>query len=428
MRKRIHKKGMMAIFSIAMMATLFLGGCDNGKGSVAKTSEESVSSSEEVTTPEVSTEESSSVESSTPEPASQELKTPEPKEPFVADRSAVFELFSHINIGWNLGNTLDAHGAGNSLNAETYWGNPKTTQEMIDAIAAQGFKAVRIPVTFAEHLGKAPDYVINEKWLDRVQEIVDYALNAGLYVMIDTHHEPDFWLKPTADKEEAVTKELTAIWTQVAERFKDYDERLMFEGMNEPRNKGTAEEWNGGTKQEREIINRMNQAFVDAVRSTGGNNEKRILILCTYGNNAGYTAIQDFKVPEDNYIAVAVHMYTPYYFTYAGTDASFYDTWDGSQRASIVNTLKQLNNFFLKKDVPVIVTEFGAVNKGNSEEVIKWAADYLGAMNDCGIKCFWWDNGCFNTTGENFGIFNRKTLDWYDKNLADALIANSVSE
>ena len=221
---------------------------------------------------------------------------------------------------------------------------------------------------------------------------------------------------------------MTAIWTQVAERFQDYDEKLMFEGMNEPRVKGSASEWNGGTTQERKVVDHLNQAFVDAVRSTGGNNETRLLIICTYGHNPGYNIVKELAIPEDNNIAVAVHMYTPYYFTFAGEGGSFYDTWDGSDVSSIASTVKQLDKYLIQKDVPVIVSEFGAVNKGNSEEIQKWAKDYLNVMNNYGLKCFWWDNGCFNTNGENFGLLNRKTLTWYDKELADTLISAVAGE
>ena len=418
-RNRIRNILLVFISAISILAS----GCGEGQATTEK--------SEDVKTESASTQSTSDETESTAETdesSSETKETEEPKEPFVSDRSAAFELLSNIKIGWNLGNTLDAHGAGNNLSAETYWGNPKTSQEMIDAIAAQGFNAIRIPVTFAEHVGKAPDYVINEKWLDRVQEVVDYAVNDGLYVMIDTHHEPDFWMIPDTDHEEKNIAELTAIWKQVAERFKDYDEKLIFEGMNEPRVKGSAGEWSGGDDMSRKVVDHMNQAFVDAVRSTGGNNATRLLVICPYGNNPTYNAIKDMAIPEDNYIAVAIHMYTPYYFTFAGTDSSFYDTWDGSEKGSIANTLKQVKNYLTNKDVPVVVTEFGAVNKGNSEEIIKWAADYLGIMNKYDIRCFWWDNGCYNTNGENFGLLNRKELTWYDQALADALIKQASRE
>ena len=406
----------------ALMLSISLAGCDGGKGGQESTL---IESSQEQSTSQT---EDNSTESSSIETSATETTAQEQKEPFVCDRSAAFELLSNIRIGWNLGNTLDAHGGGASPVSETIWGNPKTTQEMIDAVAAQGFNAIRIPVTFAEHCGKAPDYTINSAWMNRVQEVVDYAMNANMYILLDTHHEPDYWLKPDKKHEDECVAELTAIWTQIAERFKDYDEHLIFEGMNEPRVKGSGAEWNGGTKAEQEVVDHLNQAFLDAVRATGGNNETRLCVICTYGNNPGYNVIKEFKIPEDNYIAVAVHMYTPYYFTFNGTDGSFYDTWDGSAKGDISSTVKQLDKYFIKQDLPVIVTEFGAVNKGMPEEVAKWATDYLTIMNNYGIKCFWWDNNLYISNGENFGIFNRKGLSWYDQELADTLVKMTTPE
>ena len=429
-RSKFGKKAFGHVLAFTLVFTLLLAGCGNdpvgtpysGKNTVLSTKE----SSSKETEP---TDESASGEDETGDGTeTEESKTEEKKEPFVADRSAAFELLSNIRIGWNLGNTLDAHGTGNSLRSETYWGCPETTQEMLDAVAAQGFNAVRIPVTYAEHVGKAPDYVIKAEWLDRVQEVVDYAVNAGLYVILDTHHEPNYWLKPNKANEKAVKEELTAIWRQVAERFKDYDEKLMFEGMNEPRTIGSSAEWSGGTTEERQVVDHLNQAFIDAVRSTGGNNETRLLIICTYGHNAGYNVLKDLVIPEDNYVAVAVHMYTPYYFTFDGVGSGFYDAWDGSAKGSIGSSAKQLNLNLIQKDVPVIITEFGAVNKQNPDEIINWIRDYLQIMNSYGIKCFWWDNNCYETTGENFGIFNRRELSWYSKAIADALIEYSAVE
>ena len=337
------------------------------------------------------------------------------------DRSEVFALLAGMNVGWNLGNTLDAHGAGNSLSAETYWGNPKTTKEMIDAVAAQGFNTIRVPVTWAEHVGKAPDYSIDENWLDRVEEIVDYCVPNSMYVILNTHHEPDFWLKPDAEHAESAREELVAIWRQVAERFKDYDSRLLFEGMNEPRIKGSEKEWNGGTEAERAIVYDLNQAFVDTVRATGGNNEERCLIICAYGNSPGYSAVKELQIPADNHIAVAVHMYTPYVFCYEADNGNI-TTWDGTLKGDIVATVKILDQYLIQKDVPVIVTEFGAVNKGNTEEILKWLEDYMGTMNRYGIKCVWWDNGNYTDTGEKFGIFDRRNKSWFSQEIADALI------
>lgn len=419
----LKKNIFIRLLTASMFVIVLLAGCGTNGADKEETSIVMELTTQELFTQESKEQESKEQESNEQESKEQELST---QEPFVCDRSEVFELLSHINIGWNLGNTLDAHGAGNSLKAETYWGNPTTTQEMIDAVKAKGFNAIRIPVTFAEHVSKDGKYTINEEWLNRVQEVVDYAVKADMYILLDTHHEPDFWLKPDSDHEDAAIAELSAIWTQVAERFKDYDRKLIFEGMNEPRIKGSANEWNGGTPGERKVIEKLNNAFVNAVRATGGNNETRVLVICAYGNNAGYNILKELKIPEDNNIAVAVHMYTPYQFTY-DTDGG-YSSWDSSLKASILSTLKQIDRYLIQKDVPVLVTEFGATNKDNTADVVNWIEDYLGAMNEYNIKCFWWDNNIYDQPGEKFAIFDRRELTWYNETVADALISNSVSQ
>lgn len=336
------------------------------------------------------------------------------------DRSAVFELFSHMTVGWNLGNTFDSHGAGNSLGAETYWGNPVTTKEMIDMVAAQGINTLRIPVTWAEHVGAAPAYSIDKAWLDRVEEVVGYGLDNGMYVILDTHHEPDFWMKLDEGSFDATKAELTAIWTQVAERFRDYDEHLIFEGMNEPRTKGSPGEWSGGTGPERAAVNELNGAFLDAVRAVGGGNETRCLIICPYGNSVTRDTLQTLKLYDDPNLAVSVHLYTPYFFTYDAEGG--YAQWDGSKKSEIVSNVDLVDTFLLQKGVPVIVTEFGAVNKNNTQDEIRWLQDYLGVMQEKGIKCIWWDNGQFVGNGENFALLDRRNLKWFSQEVADALV------
>lgn len=359
----------------------------------------------------------------TPAPTETPVPTPAPE----VDRSAVFELFSHMTVGWNLGNTFDAHGAGNSMNAETYWGNPKTTREMIDAVSAQGINTLRIPVTWAEHVGAAPDYIIDEEWLSRVEEVVHYGLDNGMYVILDTHHEPDFWMSLVKEDIENTKAQLAAIWTQIAERFQDCDEHLLFEGMNEPRTKGTPGEWSGGTGPERKAVNELNGVFIDAVRAVGGNNETRCLIICPYGNSVTNDTLQTLKIYDDPNIAVAVHLYTPYFFTYDAPDGG-YPEWDGSHKSEITSTLGKVDSFLLHKGVPVIVTEFGAVNKDNQEEIIKWLEDYMGTMNELGLKCIWWDNGLYTSTGENFGLLDRNALSWFSREVADALVRLAAGE
>ncbi|MBR6045027.1 MAG: glycoside hydrolase family 5 protein [Ruminococcus sp.] len=331
------------------------------------------------------------------------------------------QLVAEIKTGWNLGNSLDAYGNKGVL-SEIAWGNPKTTKDMIDAVKAKGFDLIRIPVTWGGHLGEGPDYTVDPEWFDRVQEVVNYAYDNGMYVIINSHHEED-WRIPDNKHIEAVDAEVKALWLQIAERFKDYGDHLIFEGLNEPRVKDGANEWNGGTKEGRECVNRLNKTFLDAVRSTGGNNTNRLLLLTTFASSCGTTAINAAEIPQDEHVGYSIHAYTPYAFTYNANESWELFTWDGSHDTEILGMLYNLKERFVDNGVPVIITEYGAVNKdGNDEEVAKWATCYLTTAKSVGIPCVWWDNGYYTTGNELFGIFNRKKCEWYSNTVADAIV------
>lgn len=345
-------------------------------------------------------------------------------------------LLADMGVGWNLGNTFDAHGAPDPAADETYWGNPATTKEMIDAVRLQGFRTLRLPVTWSEHVGGAPDHAIDRDWLERVAEVVDYAYGEGMYVILDTHHEPDYWLKPQKDGLEKTEEELCAVWRQLAERFADHGERLLFEGMNEPRVKGSPEEWSGGTQEGREAVNRLNAAFVRTVRACGGNNASRCLILCPYGNSVTAQTLGELEIPaDDENIAVAVHMYTPYFFAFdPGQDSV--SEWTPALKGELSANMKLLDRYLIDRGVPVIITEFGAVRKTcrdadgtereNTDQVLAWLADYMEMAGQRGIPCIWWDNGIYDADGEKFGIFDRRSLTWYAPKIADALVENAA--
>ena len=337
------------------------------------------------------------------------------------------ELVAEMTAGWNLGNTLEATSA-EGLASETSWGNPKVTKELIDAVCEKGFDSIRIPITWGNHVSDAPDYTIDPAWMDRVEEVVNYALDDGMYVLIDSHHE-EFWRIPDPEHIEAVDAENIAIWKQVAERFKDYGDHLVFEGLNEPRTKGSEKEWSGGTPEERECVSRLNNSFVETVRATGGNNEKRLLLVTTYADSSLAQAVAGLEIPEDDHIGVAIHAYEPYAFTYANGESWELFKWDGSQNGGIIKLMVSLDNFFLKKDIPVLLTEYGAMNKDeNTEEVNKWAQVYVSKATEYGIPCFWWDNGNYNQQGEKFAIFDRKNLTWYREEVVDTVIRESYKE
>jgi endoglucanase len=335
---------------------------------------------------------------------------------------SAMEIVSDIRIGWNLGNTLDSYGSNISISdsptkAETAWGNPKTTKGLIDTVIDSGFNVIRIPVTWMQHVGAAPDYKISESWMARVKEVVDYAYDKGAYVIINTHHED--WNYPYYDNLDAASKEMSAIWSQIAEVFKDYDEHLIFEGQNEPRKVGTGVEWTGGDEEGWEVVNKLNKVFVDTVRSSGGENQNRLLMICGYGANST-VGIKHIDIPEnDDRIIVSVHAYEPYDFALNTAGRS---TWNDDKTAidTLMGTLKSL---YIDKGIPVIISEFGAMNKNNEDERAAWASYYVSQAHAIGVPCIWWDNGAFNTNGENFGLIDRTTYEWRYPKVLEALLA-----
>ncbi|MBP0982934.1 MAG: glycoside hydrolase family 5 protein [Oscillospiraceae bacterium] len=350
-----------------------------------------------------------------------EEEQPEAPDEFNTEITAL-ELTSDIKVGWNLGNTLDATG-GSGVSQETSWGNPKTTPELMQAVKDAGFNAVRIPTTWEKQMDE--NSVISEEWFARVQEVVDYAYDLDMYVILNMHHEE--WYIPYAENEEEISAKLKTCWTQIAERFKGYDEHLIFEGMNEPRWKNTEFEWNGGNDEGREVVNHLNQVFVDAVRATGGNNQYRFLMVCPYAANSGESALSALKLAEDDRLIVSVHAYIPYGFALAENGTS---KWLASKVGCTqdIDTLAEvLDRLFISKGQAVIIGECGAMNRENEEYRAEWAEYYFGKFREIGIPCFWWDNGAFYS-GETFGLFDRRTNEIKYPVLLEAMMRGASGE
>lgn len=328
---------------------------------------------------------------------------------------------SNLKLGWNLGNTFDATGS-SGLSSETSWGQPKVTKELIDYIAECGFTSIRIPVSWGKHTDG--NYTINSEWMARVTEVVDYALDAGLYVIINSHHDNDYYY-PSEENMDNAKKYLTAIWTQIADNFADYDERLIFEAMNEPRLAGTDIEWwfqstdkNGCAAIER--ISELDQVFVDTIRACGGNNPTRYLGVSSYAASPDFTMHRSFTIPDDpaGHLMISIHAYTPYDFT---MNSAGYKEWDGKHRSDL-GFIDNLYNNFVKKGYGVYIGEFGATNKNNLEDRVAWAKNYTSKASFYGIGCFIWDNGATGIGEENFGLINRKQLSIYFPDLLDAYL------
>ncbi|MBP1545502.1 MAG: glycoside hydrolase family 5 protein [Oscillospiraceae bacterium] len=337
------------------------------------------------------------------------------------------ELVKEMKVGWNLGNTLDSviqNPKGTELPSdwETAWGQPVTTKAMIDNVASQGFNVLRVPTTWEGKFGEGPDYKIDPDWMARVTEIVDYGIDNDMFVILNIHHEE--WHMPKYDNEAKAQEILTALWSQIAENFKDYNEKLIFEGMNEPRLKGEPNEWNGGNAEARDVINHWNAAFVETVRNAGGNNKLRHLMVTPYAASSLDSVLNDFVVPEDDKVIVSVHAYLPYTFALA-EPAQATKEWSAdkpSDTQDIDVLMVKLKEYYLDKGIPVIIGEMGTRNRMNTEARAECARYYSNAAHNAGIPICWWDNNAFVGSGENFGIFDRKTFEWRYPDINAALM------
>ena len=344
-----------------------------------------------------------------------------------------------MGIGWNLGNTFDAYNdalpKSKEMEMETVWCGVKTTEAIIKAVADAGFTTLRLPVSWHNHVDA--DFIISQQWLDRVQEVVDWAFKYELYVIIDIHHDEGAnYFYPDSAHYEVSEKYIRSIWTQLSERFRDYDLHLVFESMNEPRLKGNpAYEWNfdgkaAACKDAADCINRLNQVFVDTVRASGGNNAERYLMVPAYAAAPANAVSSLFVLPEDsadNRIIVSAHAYTPYNFALSAGGTNTFSLKSSRFTGEIDSFLNSLYRKFISNGIPVVIGEFGARDKGgNLSDRVAFAAYYVAAATSRNIPCCWWDNNSMNGDGENFGLLRRYKANWYYPDIVEAMVINSA--
>lgn len=339
-------------------------------------------------------------------------------------KSEGIRFVSNMGVGWNLGNTLDSHGK-DRMDAdpavyETYWGNPVTTKGHIEDIKAAGFKTIRIPVTWYDHMDENGN--IDKEWLARVSQVVDMVLQEDMYAIIDLHHED--WLVPTYENSENATFLLAAVWTQIADNFKDYDQRLLFEGFNEVRLIGTDDEWNAGTTEARKIVNLYNQVFVETVRNTGGLNKNRYLMVAPYCHSAEREALEEFVIPEDNHLIVSIHEYVPYKFTMKEDGNSDWNPNNVQDTEEIDEVMSNLSEFFTSRNIPVIISEFAAADRGNTQARTAWAQYYVNSAKDKDIMCIWWDEGSKKGETKRFQLYDRRERKWIFPEIVKVLTNN----
>lgn len=335
------------------------------------------------------------------------------------------QLVEDMTFGWNLGNTLDVcqadrdgdgkineHVEAGEKVDETLWGNPKATKELFTSLKKNGVNAVRIPVTWRDHMDSNGN--IDREWMDRVQQVVDYAYSQGMYVIINVHHDgggdPKFgaWIIEESQNDyNTFLKKYKNVWKQIAERFKNYSDYLIFESMNEVGfdmlyNKNKADAYN--------LINKINQDFVDIIRATGGNNAKRHLLIAGYYTDIERTCDSLYKMPDDKAgrCILSVHYYTPWDFCTCDRK----HTWGTNSEVWQMETLiGKMKKNFVDKGIPVIIGEYAASGSDLSsciffiEKLNKLCSDY-------GIATFIWDSG---------SQVNRKTYKWRTPQYLEAL-------
>ncbi len=355
------------------------------------------------------------------------------------------DLVRDMKTGWNLGNTFDATAGGNSLKSESSWGQPFTTKAMIDGLAASGIKTIRIPISWSHHIVDN-NYTIDPAWMARVKEVVDWALADDMYVVINIHHdnfEKDSKMPalagfyPTDENFENSADFVCNIWAQVALAFNNgYDQHLVFESLNEPRLCGTNEEWwyNASSAKSMKAmnnLNKLNQAIMDVIRASGGNNKKRIIAFPSLQASPDSALASTFKMPKDydgsiDRMIVSVHMYTPYNFAMESPGVIQYSD---SVKKEFTSMFKKLNDAFISKGYAVYIGEYGATNKNNLGDRIAWFTDYIADAHSYGMPCFLWDNGIWKVEGEeyseHYGYYNRYDQTWYFPEILDAIVKNS---
>ena len=345
-----------------------------------------------------------------------------------------------MKAGWVLGNTFDAYSGEKrsnkgSVEMEKSWVGVKTSRAVIAAVKEAGFNAIRIPVSWHNHVDEANQ--IDAAWLARVREVADWALEEGMYVIVNVHHDnyKDFFY-PDSEHYESSAAYLSSVWKQMAECFADCDEHLILESMNEPRLAGTEYEWNWQSSQAvcrdaADCINRLNQLFVDTVRASGGNNATRYLCVPAY-DASPYNACDDaFQMPKDtadNRIIIEAHAYTPYNFALnTNSPDTKFNLTDTNKKSEISQFMNRLYEKFVSKGIPVVIDEYGALEKKNNlQDRVNFAAYYVASASTRNITCFWWDNHVFQGNGERFGILNRRNATWTYPDIVLAILQNCL--
>jgi endoglucanase len=348
--------------------------------------------------------------------------------------SSAVQLATQIKLGWNLGNSLEAIGG------ETNWGNPKTTKALIDKVKASGFNAVRIPCSWDQYANQTTAQ-IQAAWLDRVKEVVQYCTDNDMYVIINIHWDGG-WLDGHINTRDqaSINAKQRAYWEQIATKLRDFDEHLMFASANEPPVDDATQ---------MSVLLSYHQTFVNAVRSTGGRNTYRTLVIQGPSTDIDKTTTLMNSLPSDptpNRMMTEVHYYGPWQFCGLTADASwgtmfyywgtgFHSTTDPSRNATwgeedyVMAEFQKMKTKFVDNGIPVVLGEYGAIRRTTltGDALTKhlaarayWDKYITQQAKAHGMLPFYWDEGSMGNNG--FGIMNRQNNTVFDQQALDALI------
>ncbi len=335
---------------------------------------------------------------------------------------------SKMTLGWNAGNALDSYGAyisGTVTDWETAWGSAVITEDLIKELKNAGFQVIRIPVTWMDHMDEKGN--VDEAWMDRVEEVVQYILNQDMYCIINVHHDAGAgegaWLRADEDNIEEICIRFEYLWTQIATRFEKYDEKLLFGGYNEVLDENNS--WSASDAGAYRAVNILAQTFVDAVRATGGKNATRNLIITTYSADPTDSAVNALVLPTDvaeGHLMVEVHSYKPDSFTTSGSWIhNETAVFDEDAKQEIGHIMSCLNTAFAEKGIPVVIGEFGAQSKDNDAERAEYAQYMMTLIKQYNMVGIWWDD-C-----GSMKLIDRHTFQWTQTEILEALKAGTYN-
>ncbi|MGE6631439.1 cellulase family glycosylhydrolase [Bacillus sp. NPDC077027] len=309
------------------------------------------------------------------------------------------QVVDQMAPGWNLGNTLDA------VPTEGSWNNPPVSERTFDDIKAAGFKSVRIPVTWDAHIGSAPNYTIDEKWMKRVEQVTDWALQRDFYVVLNVHHDSWLWINQAGAKQAETFQKLEKVWRQIAERFGNRSHRLIFEIVNEPDGMSAYQ------------LNLLNQQMLQTIRSTGGQNKERLTIIGGLQDNA-QELVSNVQLPDDPNLILTFHFYSPWNFVSNWWGST---TWGSEQDVrEMRNEIKPVYDRFVSKGYPVIIGEYGTLADTDQYSKRFYHHTLIQVAGEYQMATMWWDNGNDQ--------FDREARRWRDEVVKDIIVQGSLGK